>query len=201
MQLCHMAQQAALDAHRVGSSAEGGVSLISSLLNGEPWDRKTKSSVTLVVVKGVTVQECRRTISPRWCAYVDGGLAVLCPASDALRLGPDCIISSYNPQILAAYSGDKRREVCTAGVSSVMNYYGIAPEEDDLNDLILMFCHLPERSRMPITTREGVMHRDLGWMETLMACDYTKLPLVSGYSTRVSTATSAVAFSNFDSLV
>ena len=82
----------------------------------------------------------------------------------------------------------------------VYNYYGLELEGDDIEDMVEAMCYRVEMSTLPVTTREGMLSRGLGWMETLMACDYTKLPQLTGSSSQAHTATSATMCSNISML-
>lgn len=61
---------------------------------------------------------------------------------------------------------------------------GWCRREDDLKDLVTMFAYRPEASTYPISTREGMLKRKLGWMETLVTCDYTKVRELYNTSSR-----------------
>lgn len=198
--LCQVAQQAALDSHRVGSKASTTIDLVSSLLKGRLNTSPNVPCDTLFIVDNMKQDEVRRELSASW-VYSTGGYTVAVALDNAVsdELLPN-IVGSYSPVVLARCNESSRRDICSKAISTVFSYYKLVPEEDDIRDFVTAFIHRVGDSPLPITTREGMLARGLGWMETLMACDYTKLPELYGGRSGAWTATSATICANFQML-
>lgn len=52
-----------------------------------------------------------------------------------------------------------------SGESCVYNYYGLEVESEDILDLVEMLCYRVSLSNLPVTTRGGMMKRNLGWIQ------------------------------------
>ncbi len=64
-------------------------------------------------------------------------------------------------------------------------------ETDDSKDFVAKFTFNVEASPLSIATRKGCLERDLSWIETLIATDYTKLRRVVGYVSNPMSPTSS----------
>jgi len=198
MLLCSVAQQAALHAPRVGSKTSPSMNLISSVLRGREEAGADRPCRTLYILKGREPGWVRDRMGASWVYETDG--LVLAVALDS-AVDPEvaqCVEGAYSPVVLSACPAGRRRGVCSLALNVVFNLYGLAPEGDDARDLVAALCYEVGASPLPVTTREGMLARKLGWMETLMACDYTKVPLLKGSSSFAWTSTSAAMCSNFD---
>lgn len=200
MSLCQASQQAALDAHRVGSKETVGLDMISDLLRGRQEGGSKNQCQTLYVFDGATEETVRVQTKPVWSCSV--GTSVVCVACDNVELGDllSALCGAYSPVVLAKVSKSSAKEICRRALYVVYNYYNIELEGDDIDDLVEAMCYRASASVLPITTRDGMLARGLGWMETVMACDYTKTPGVAGSFSRPHSATSATMCANFSEL-
>ncbi len=144
-----------------------------------------------------SVQAARSKLCATW-AYDTGELVVAVSRGDVVTShNSQYIVGAYSPVVLSFFPDARHKEMCSVAMNVVFNYYSLTPEEDDMKDLVEAMCYRVSSSPLPITTREGMLARRLGWMETVMACDYTKTLDVRGSSSRVYTATSATMCANF----
>lgn len=113
------------------------------------------------------------------------------------------IVGAYNPIVLRYVSniGGNVQAVCRRGITTVCNYYGVRMSEVELNDASYVFSYDVKASIHPITCREGMLMRSLGWVETMLATDHTKLKDLVGCSSSALTTSSAMLMSNFEDLV
>jgi RNA polymerase Rpb1, domain 2 len=200
MVLCQASQEAALHAHRVGSTESAGVDLVSCLLRGRAEGNESAPQDTLVIMEGVEVEDAKRDLGASWGYAAEGVVALVVKDDKYSARGLGKLVGAFSPIVLSKVPEHRRRSVCKAAVCAVYNYYKLELEGDDVEDMVEMMCYRVELSSLPITTREGMLSRGLGWMETLMACDYTKLPQLAGSTSRANTATSATMCSNFSLL-
>lgn len=200
MSLCQASQQAALDAHRVGSSEAAGLDMISNLLKGRLDGGAGVQCRTFCAFEGVKEEEVKQEISTAWCCTV--GSVVTCVTYDEACTGRilDRLYAAYSPVILAKVPIARAKEVCRRGISAVYNYYNIESEGDDTEDLVEAMCFKASASALPITTRDGMLSRGLGWIETVIACDYTKTPAMARSVSKPYSATSAAMCANFSEL-
>lgn len=198
MVLCQASQEAALHAHRVGSLESVGVDLVCCLLRGRAEDGPAVSQHTLLAFEAVDVEATRKALSAIWCYQTEDGIVVAVAKDDSVPDDMvDNLVGAFSPVVLAKVHRERRREVCALGVYAVYNYYGLELEGDDVEDMVEMMTYRVEKSSLPVTTREGMLNRGLSWMETLMACDYTKLPQLVGSNSSAYSATSATMCANF----
>ncbi|KAJ4002535.1 hypothetical protein NW766_012860 [Fusarium irregulare] len=208
--ICAVAQQAALDSHRAESRDPVSHDFISDLILG--CYRKVHASHTReYTFVELFADPSRRTeamklvsqCSPRWVDdQRSDTIHMLCkPKSIKLNMAR-YIKSAYSPEILSVIQkqGLSVRAVCENGIKVVCNYYGVRISALELHDVSVVFSYRPEASVHPITTREGMMSRELGWIETFEATDYTKLPSLEGNFETPDTSTAAMFMSNFSNL-
>lgn len=191
MLLCSKAQQAALDAHRVGSKASTSMDLISDLLLGRSVHKASSPCNTLYVFSNVTRKTCFKRMSPAWMYRTDGHL--MCIAKDDAMPDDMCdkLVAAYSPVVLSKCSQSTVREICRRALCIVMNYYSLEVEYNDIEDLAVLFSHKVSSSTCPITTRAGMERRGMGWLETLLVLDYKAFgKLIGGRSPCVSSASS-----------
>lgn len=200
MSLCQASQQAALDAHRVGSKEAVGLDMISDLLKGRLDGGTGVQCRTLYAFKGIDEEKVRKEVNATWYCTTDS--IVMCVAHDDICMDKvlDNLYAAYSPVVLAKIPVARSKEVCRKGICAVYNYYNIGSESDDIEDLVEAMCFKVSASTLPITTRDGMLSRGLGWMETIMACDYTKIPAVTRSISRPYSATSATMCANFSEL-
>jgi hypothetical protein len=201
MVLCQASQEAALHAHRVGSLESKGIDLVCCMLRGRAEEGEAIPQYTLMSFSDARTDYIRSTIKATWCYTNSEGLTIAVAKDDSV---PEEMVGSvagaFSPVVLSSVPKEHRRRVCAAGVYAVYNYYGLELEGDDVEDIVEAMIYNVERSTLPITTREGMLSRGLSWTETLMACDYTKLPQLSGFYSGANSATSATMCANFSSL-
>lgn len=200
MSLCQASQQAALDAHRVGSVISTGLDMISDLLMGRSKTRDHASCDTLYVLQGLNEEAVRTKLEAGFCCIVKDRIVAVAKDDKCTRDLSQYIVGAYSPVILALIEPERRRDVCRTGIVVVCNYYSVKFEGDDIVDLSIAMSYATEKSVLPITTRAGLLERNMGWAETLMATDYTKLPYLTGSVSKPWSPTSAAMCSNFDNV-
>nr|POE79008.1 hypothetical protein CFP56_77506 [Quercus suber] len=200
MVLCQASQQAALDAHRVGSTQSTGIDMIADMLNGRLDTGENVARSTLYCFSGMGVAEVKQDLGCTFCCRVDDVVIAVAPDDAGSAPVMKHLVAAYSPVVLSRVPVGARRGTCKKGITVVLNYYSLRLENDDIEDLVEAMSYRVQASRYPITTREGMLKRGLGWMETLMACDYTKLPLLAGSASGALSATSATMCANFASL-
>ena len=200
MVLCQASQEAALHAHRVGSTESTGIDLVCCLLRGRAEGGENVPQNTVFVITGAKVEELKAEMDASWGCEVEGRVVLVAKDDSFNASTPGDLVGAFSPVVLSNVPMKHRRRMCKVAICVVYNYYGLELEEDDVEDIVEVMCYRVELSTLPLTTREGMLSRGLGWMETLMACDYTKLPQLTGSGSRAHTATSAAMCANFSSV-
>jgi hypothetical protein len=171
--ICARAQQVALDSHRVQLSSMPSHDLIRDMIVG--------SDHTLVVLRNTPNASWRYNVGDiKWRYNSDGHDYVLCKPDFTKRLSPSIIVAAYNPVVLSYVSQHDRYDVCSRGISLVVNYYSIPLSVVELASLAVLFTYRVDTGSMvdgkykicPITTRSGMVARDMQWLETVMATHY-----------------------------
>lgn len=200
MSLCSVAQQALLDAHRVGSKANTGFDMISDMLKGRVR-LSDESSVyeTLCIFDDHHYNEVKMISS--WCASKDGKVIAILDPSVHGQTAAEMAIGSYSPEILANIPTEERHSVCLLAILVVVGYHGVSTAcEEDMADLASCLSYKPELSIYPTTTRDGALARGLSYIDTLIATDFTKLEHFRHKSSRAMTSTSCMYMGNFEEL-
>lgn len=201
--LCAVAQQAALDSHRAESHDVVSHDFIGDLMHGT--DRKSTTAtgeMTLIEVSN----DAPAVDSSRWYKWKytwKMGTFYLCkPDKFPIPLRRS-IIGGYNPTVLryVTNAGGDVRAVCKRGIVTVCNYYGVRMSNVELTDASAVFSYDVTASIHPITCREGMLQRSLGWVETMLATDHTKLKNLVGCTSTALTTSSAMLMSNFEDLI
>lgn len=200
MVLCQASQEAALHAHRVGSSESAGVDLVSNLLMGRATTDQKNSHKTLVIMSGEYTGTAALGEGVSWEYRMDGHTALIVKDDYVNDESAQFVEGAFSPVVLACLPKPRRKKACKLALNVVYNYYGLKLERGDIDDMVEMMCYRVEDSVFPVTTRSGMLQRGLGWMETLMACDYTKLPQLAGSMSAPRSATSAAMCSTFSML-
>lgn len=190
--ICAVAQQAALDSHRVSQEVSSGINLINNLILG--------GSESLVLMKPGRLPE------HSWKYEATEGTYCIVNNERAMSKASS-MIGAYNPLILKAVRAIKGdvRTVCRNGISMVCQYYGIVLSELELYSVTELFCYKCEASNIPITANTGLAARNMRWMANIFANHYGKFRNLQyqGKTNRLihpQTITEAVAFCNFDYL-
>ncbi|KJZ68976.1 hypothetical protein HIM_11633 [Hirsutella minnesotensis 3608] len=193
--ICARAQQAALDSHRVSTSAKPKLDLIKNMVSG--------SDVTLVVLSRGPPPEAEMVYSSS-----DENNVMYCVSHvDAIRPLARRVVASYNPTVLRAVEiiGGDSLAVCKKGISVVCNYYGISLDDLELSSAAVLMCYGLGASNEPATTKRGMLQRSMRWLAVVFANHYgkTKSLHIQGLTRHYvhpQTATEASAFCNFDYL-
>lgn len=212
--ICALAQQAALDAHRAedSTSMREKHDFISDLVLGcyrkvhlSPTYEYTYIELSFDGIDRSALISLAQSCSPRW---IDDQrldvLQMLCKPKDVKSNVSKYITTAYNPEILTLASRQNSianlRGICENGIKLICNYYNIHISEIEMHDVSIVFSYRPDASIHPITTRDGMMSREIGWIETFEATDYTKLPSLEGDFEIPDTSTAAMFTSNFNNL-
>mgnify|MGYP002713734647 CR=1 FL=1 len=188
--LCSVAQQAALDSHRVSQSVSSKIDLINNLIVG--------GSETLIgIIPG--------SLPPHFWKYETKEIVYCIVNTESARPWATRILAAYSPTILKAVKlmkGDTRT-VCRNGINIVCNYYGVKLSTLELYSITELLCYRCEVYTEPITTKKGLLKRDMRWMTVTFANHYGKLKSLQDRgktrkSVRPETITDAVALCNFD---
>lgn len=204
MSICAVAQQAALDAHRVQESDMASHDFVSDIIlsrsvsGGEAGDMKT-----LVVFSGDIPENVLSGAKPSWKYKVEDEVYTLCDPRKVRFASAWYIIGAYNPVVLTVCANARRdlAAVCGKGILTLCGYYNITLTDTELTDVTQLFTYMCSASRAPITSREGMLDRNLSWIETLEATDITKLPALLGHWQTPNTSTSAMFCGNFSPLL
>ena len=193
------AQQAALDAHRATSTNSSSHDFIADLLLGPIRDvfQAGTWEYTYVELSGMDQSNLNGPWL-RWKYSASGVTKCLINPKQA----PVCIfarvVAAYNPVVLAAVEEMNRVKVVERGILTVCNYYGIRLTEVEATDVVQMYVYRVGDSDYPITSRPGLLARELNWIETLLATDYTKIGLMVGARAHPNTPLSSMFMSNFN---
>lgn len=190
--ICSVAQQAALDSHRVSQSVAPKMDLISNLISG--------GSTSLVVFK---------SDYPRNCIWKmkKGDLFYTIVNNNSVKNKAIKVVAAYNPIVLTDVKlvGGDVRTVCKNGIRVVCNYYNIDLSVLELESITELLSYKPEVHPSPITTKEGLFQRNMRWMIVIFANHYGRLKRLQQKRlterfVRPETITDATAFCNFDYL-
>lgn len=202
---CGVAQQAALDSHRVKVDKRES----THVTNG------TKLSMDLIenlMVGGGDTIVCLSDNVPgkyKWNYVQEGtGVTFRIAEIDDLKHVASKIIGAYNPVVLGWLEllGHSTRLVCEKGLSIVCNYYSIRLSEEEMKCAVELFTYAPGASNYPITTKEGMVDRDMRWMVVLFATHYGRfrsmqLRRVTNKFTDIDTIVEADAYCNYRPLI
>lgn len=203
--LCTVAQQAALDSHRAETHDVISHDFINDLIQGCN-QKDVKGSTSGHTLIEFSLHEMNSEKVGGWLKWKHSSATstfCLCKPSMIPNMYTKHIIGAYNPIVLEKIKLNisDTAKVCSRGIRTICNYYGMMMSEQELIDVSYVFSYEPGASVHPITSRLGMMARTLGWIETLEATDFTKLPLLSSGFEIPNTATAAMFMSNFNHLV
>lgn len=213
--LCSVSQQAALDSHRAEDRSTAAHDFIADLILGcnKNPSRGPTSHLTLVefnndLSSNVYSTMCRSS----WIYETDESVYMLCDPNTVKTSAIAHIQATYNPRILYMLKRQQMNihSICKRGIKIVCNFYKIHISDIEMSDLASVVSYEPHRSivsdgihdkdTLTVTSREGISVRNLGWIETLLATDYTKLPDLDGDFEEPNTSTAAMFTSNFSNL-
>lgn len=189
--ICAVAQQAALDSHRVSQTIAPKMDLISNLISGGP--------TSLVVFKSDYPRNCI------WRLEKDG-LFYTIVNNNNIKDKAIKVVAAYNPKVLSDVKlvGGDVKAVCKNGIKIVCNYYNINLSVLELESITELLSYRPEAAHsLPITTKEGMAKRNMRWMVVIFATHYGRLKNLQRKGltekfVRPETITDATAFCNFD---
>lgn len=200
MSLCEVAQQAALDAHRVQESSIPSHDFVSDIILCRPVLAPSSTKLpTMVLFDQDVPSHLLHSLDLKWKYVIDSHLAVLCNPSRVTGAHVVYITGSYNPIVLAKCEAvrDNVVSVCMLALTVVCNYYNVQLTDLELNDLSHVLTYKTSNSTSPITTRAGMTARNLGWIETLEGTDVNAISTLTGHFEEPHNSTSAVFMHNF----
>lgn len=190
--ICQVAQQAALDSHRVSQEVSSSLDLVNNLIVG--------GDESLVVFEGNVSLECS------W-KYVQDEKTYVIALNDSIKALATRVVAAYSPEVLneVKIMNGNMKQVCRNGIVLVCNYYKIELSKLELHALAELLCFRCELSPIPITTKKGIRGRDLRWMVTIFADHFGVLSKLQSRgltrrSIKPETITEATAFCNFDNI-
>lgn len=194
--ICAKAQQAALDSHRVSTSAKPKLDMIKNMISG--------SDTTCVVLTKGRAPDAE-------FVYVNKSEddAIYCVADvDDIKPLARRIIAAYHPTLLRAVElvGGDKLEVCKKGIAMVCNYYEISIDDLELTSAAILLSYGKSSTGDAATTKRGMLKRSMRWLVTVFANHFaqTKAVYTQGITDKFvapQTATEASAFCNFDHLI
>lgn len=196
--ICARGQQTYLDAHKARESNFSSHNLIEDMVVGEG-----RTFVVLDPSAELSLRKLRR--EGTWFAKAGGKVfAVVRPGWVVANVGEGYIVGSYNPVVLSSVHPSRRTQVCETAVGHLMGYYGIECSSADLRLVSELYCYRVEASEHPITTRPGILARNLQWVDTVMAnhagiASRMEERGETGIST-IKTVSSALVASNFEEM-
>lgn len=201
--MCAVAQQAALDSHRAESHDVTSHDFIGDIMLGCNRDANVSATGMMTLVE--TTAHAPVLTKNRWYKWMYTSANNTFYLCDPSKFPPGLrrhIVGGYNPIVLTYVLNQNGNvyDVCKRGVMTICNYYGIYMSEVELSDITHVFSYDVKASVHPITSREGMLARSLGWIETLLATDHSKLPEMIGGRGVPLTTTSAMFMSNFEDL-
>lgn len=203
MSLCEVAQQAALDSHRVKESDMPSHDLISSVLLGRPvLEPKGAKLPTLLVFGDSIAEDLIHSLKPKWRHATEGTVVLLCPPVRLDASTCSHLVGSYDPVVLSQLTGCSltAQRLCLTALSVVCNYYSIKLTHTELTDLSYVMSFKVGASNVPITTRGGMSARRLAWVETLEATDPSAVRSTPGTWQQPCSSTSSMFIGNFSRL-
>lgn len=188
--ICQVAQQAALDSHRVSQEVSSTLDLVNNLITG--------GDESLVVFSGRINRECS------W-KYVRGNHTFAIINNESIKDLAIKVIAAYNPVVLKEVKmmNGNIKEVCRNGILTVCNYHNVQLSKLELYCLAELLCYKCSDSSLPITTKDGLRERKMRWMTTIFANHFGLLADMQRYGMtktpiRPETITESFALCNFD---
>ena len=203
MVFCAVAQQAALDSHRVHDADSASFDFISDLFIGKPLNSgRHMGSRTLVVFSKNIGNAGVDTKALTWKYSIADDIVALCDISALKRAHVVHIKGAYNARVLKMCC-DLRKDpqvICRYALVTVSNYYTLSVSEVELHDLSCVMAYQVSQSPHQITTRDGATSRSLSWVDKVLATDFTKVPQNLNTVSTPSTSTAAMFMNNFSRL-
>jgi hypothetical protein len=198
MAFCSKSQQSRLDAHRVGSDNFKGFDVITDVLIGISSTNDSSTYVTLCIFEGLS-RDVIRTFST-WSTTDSNEVVCLLNPSHIPPQYVMHVTGAYSPRILCKIDKELRVSRCMKMLTCVAQYCDVEIYEDECLDLAYCLSYMPHKSSYPTTTRRGMLERNLSWIETLLATDYTKLGQLKDFKGEPHGFTSAMFMANFTQL-
>lgn len=203
MIFCAVAQQAALDSHRVRETETSSFDFISDVFMGRPLNSNRNTVGCTLVILSRDIENANVDFTPfAWRYPVGNDIVTLCTASMLRSVHVLYIKGTYNARVLKACrnSGRDIQPICEYALKMVSNYYELSISSIELQDLSHVMSYEVSRSQHQVTTRDGATCRSLPWVDKLLATDFTKAPLNTSTTSVPSTSTSAMFMNNFSLL-
>lgn len=200
MSFCEVAQQAALDSHRVQESDMPSHDFISDMLLCKPvLEPKGAKLPTILVFKSSVPTMLVDRLKPIWRYTVDDSVVVLCSAQELESDAYSYLTGTYNATVLGKVRNCEltAQQLCFNGLSVVCNYYKLRLTYLELLDISYVLSFRVSKSTDPITTRAGMLARNLSWVETLEGTDVTKIQSLKTQWQRPFSSTSSMFTANF----
>lgn len=204
MSFCEVAQQAALDSHRVQESDMASHDFVSDMLLCKPvLEPKCAKLPTILVLKSSAPAALVERLRPIWRYVIDDSVVVLCRAQELESDTYPYLTGTYNPTVLGKIRncGLTPQELCFNGLSVVCNYYRLRLTYLELLDISYVLSFRVSKSIEPITTRAGMLARNLSWVETLEGTDVTKIQSLRTQWQQPFSSTSSMFTANFSRMV
>lgn len=200
MSFCEVAQQAALDSHRVQESDMPSHDFVSDMLLCKPvLEPKGDKLPTVVVMKSSMPTQLLTRLKPIWRYTTGDSIVLLCKAQELDSDTYQYLTGAYNPIVLGKIKNCALtpQQLCFNGLSVVCNYYKLRLTRLELLDISYVLSFRVSRSIEPITTRAGLLARDLSWVETLEGTDVTKIQSLRTQWEQPFSSTSSMFTANF----
>jgi len=203
MIFCAVAQQAALDSHRVRETETTSFDFISDVFIGKPLSSDRGTGDRTLVILRRSIEDTNTSLAPFAWKYATGNDIVTLCNIPMLKLAHVAYIKgTYNAKILKMCCDSRMNPhpICEYALNMVSNYYELCISNVELRDLSYVMSYQVSQSQYQITTRDGATHRSLPWVDKLLATDFTKAPYNTGAASVPCTSTSAMFMNNFSLL-
>lgn len=203
MIFCAVAQQAALDSHRVQESDSTSFDFISDIFIGKPLGSGSEIGTHTLVIFSKSIENSNVDMTPlTWKYDTDADTVSLCNIPGLTKSHAPYIRGAYNVRVLKLCrdAGYDSQQICKHALNMVSNYYELSISDIELRDLSHAVSYQVPQSKHQVTTRDGVAYRSLSWVDKVLATDFTKIPRNLNLKSTPSTSTSAMFMNNFSVL-
>lgn len=171
--MCAGVQQIALESHHAKKKSLPSHDMISEMMTGG-------DETFVILSRDLNEHRIRSSIKPRWINIKGDCTYILCEPKSLSNTPSKYIIASYNPEVLSFIPKDRRLDACRMSMEHVIRYYSFALSKVEIECISVLFSYNVEKSKKPITTRDGMKHRMLRWTEVMMANHYGELKNMMG---------------------